>query len=166
MKARHEQPEPLSDLELVEQAQNGNSKAFNELVRRYQGRVFGICFGIVRDREEARDTTQEVFIRAFRHLSKFKGDSSFYTWLYRVAVNLSISTAGKSHRKKIVLFGDLPEVFFEATDADFPGSAAPPHPLKALENEGIGSNGRRGHGKTFGKTPSSHCVERGRRVKL
>ena len=138
MKARREKPDPLSDLELVERSRDGDSRAFGEVVRRYQGRVFGICFGIVRDREEARDTTQEVFIRAFRHLHKFKGDSSFYTWLYRIAVNLSISTAGKIQRKKTVLYGEFPEALAEAEESDFPTASAPMHPLKALETKELG----------------------------
>ena len=76
-----------SDLALVRQVQNGNKKAFDLLVLKYQHRVIGLIQRFVRNREEAEDVAQETFIKAYRALARFRGDSAFYTWLYRIAVN-------------------------------------------------------------------------------
>jgi RNA polymerase sigma-70 factor (ECF subfamily) len=78
------------DRPLVERAQAGDRRAFQELVERYQHRVYMVAFGMLRDREDALDITQEAFIRVHRYLPEFKGSASFYTWLYRIVVNLCI----------------------------------------------------------------------------
>jgi len=87
--------EPLSDLELVEQVRNGKRQAFTELMRKYQERIYWTVRRIVGDHSEADDVTQEAFVRAFLGLGDFRGDSSFYTWLYRIAVNLSLNALRK-----------------------------------------------------------------------
>jgi RNA polymerase sigma-70 factor (ECF subfamily) len=79
-----------SDWELVERCRSGQVAAFQELVSRHYQKVFGVVLGIVKHREDALDIAQETFLRAYRKLSAFKGGSSFYTWLYRIAVNLAI----------------------------------------------------------------------------
>jgi RNA polymerase sigma-70 factor (ECF subfamily) len=78
---------PDADHELVMQAHAGNTAAFELLVRKYQHRVHALVRRYVRDDAEAQDVTQEAFIRAWRALPNFRGDSQFYTWLYRIAVN-------------------------------------------------------------------------------
>jgi RNA polymerase sigma-70 factor, ECF subfamily len=77
------------DLQLIDAVKRGDSHAFDTLVMRYQPRVNKIVSRYVRDPSEVLDVTQEVFIKAYRALKKFRGDSSFYTWLYRIAVNTS-----------------------------------------------------------------------------
>ena len=83
---------------LVERAQAGDARAFDLLVRKYQHRVLGLVGRMVSDWSEAQDVAQEVFMRAWRSLGNFRGESSFYTWLYRIAVNTSknqIVSAGR-----------------------------------------------------------------------
>jgi RNA polymerase sigma-70 factor (ECF subfamily) len=75
------------DEKLVRQAQRGDKAAFDLLVRKYQHRVAKLISRYVRDRHEVEDVTQEAFIKAYRALGGFRGDSAFYTWLYRIAVN-------------------------------------------------------------------------------
>ncbi|WP_269799122.1 RNA polymerase sigma factor RpoE [Marinicella sediminis] len=81
--------EKTLDAELVEQAKKGGMQAFELLVNRYQQRVANVIAKFIRDRDEIQDVAQEVFIKVFRALPKFRGDSSFYTWIYRIAVNTS-----------------------------------------------------------------------------
>ncbi len=75
------------DQELVERVQRGDKRAFDLLVRKYQGKVAGLVSRYVYDHAEVEDVVQEVFIKAYRALDRFRGDSAFYTWLYRIAVN-------------------------------------------------------------------------------
>jgi RNA polymerase sigma-70 factor (ECF subfamily) len=76
-----------SDQTLVERVQQGDKQAFNVLVLKYQQKVANLVSRYVRDADEALDITQEAFIKAYRALPGFRGDSAFYTWLYRIAVN-------------------------------------------------------------------------------
>jgi RNA polymerase sigma-70 factor (ECF subfamily) len=77
------------DAELVEQAKQGKMAAFELLVNRYQQKVANVIAKFIKDRHEIQDVAQEVFIKVFRALPNFRGDSSFYTWIYRIAVNTS-----------------------------------------------------------------------------
>jgi RNA polymerase sigma-70 factor (ECF subfamily) len=90
-----ERMEPRPDLELVQEVRNGNRQAFTELMRRYQQRVYWSARRIVGTHEEADDVVQEAFIKAYVSLGDFRGDSSFFTWLYRIAVNLSLNAVRK-----------------------------------------------------------------------
>jgi RNA polymerase sigma-70 factor (ECF subfamily) len=81
---------PPSDWDLVQQARGGDRDAFRVLVERYQGKVAALAVGMLRSREDALDVVQETFTRAYQNLDRFKGDSGFYTWLYRIAFNLCI----------------------------------------------------------------------------
>lgn len=76
-----------ADKELVERVQKGDKKAFDLLVLKYQHRIVKLVMRYVRDPAEALDVTQESFIKAYRALPNFRGDSAFYTWLYRIAIN-------------------------------------------------------------------------------
>jgi len=99
------------DLQLIEAAKKGDSKSFDILVKRYQSRVFKIVSRFVKDPSETMDVSQEVFIKAYRALNKFRGDSSFYTWLYRIAINTS--------KNYIILQGRrLPDIDFEIPDME------------------------------------------------
>lgn len=76
-----------ADLILVERVQSGDQEAFGLLVRKYQRKLLRLVMRLVRDPAEAEDVTQEAFIKAYRALPNFRGESAFYTWLYRIGVN-------------------------------------------------------------------------------
>jgi RNA polymerase sigma-70 factor (ECF subfamily) len=76
-----------TDQELVERVQRGDSRAFDLLVLKYQHKIFGLISRYVHDSHEVQDVAQEAFIKAYRALPRFRGDSAFYTWLYRIAIN-------------------------------------------------------------------------------
>lgn len=89
------------DSALVERARAGDARAFDLLVRKYQHRVLGLIGRMVSDWSEAQDVAQEVFMRAWRSLGNFRGESSFYTWLYRIAVNTSKNQIVSSGRRPL-----------------------------------------------------------------
>ncbi|MBH25268.1 MAG: RNA polymerase subunit sigma [Myxococcales bacterium] len=95
-----------TDKNLVIRAQNGDEEAFRQLVERYQRKVYSIAYGVVRNREDALDLTQDAFIKIHRNLPNFKGTSSFYTWLYRIVVNLGIDHKRKTSRVHSVDYDD------------------------------------------------------------
>src|SRR5581483_6608201 len=78
------------DLTLVQRVRTGDQRAYKTLVERYQRKVFSVALGMLKDREEARDVAQEAFVKVYKYLDHFKGDASFYTWLYRITVNICI----------------------------------------------------------------------------
>jgi RNA polymerase sigma-70 factor (ECF subfamily) len=86
------------DEELVASAQKGDRRAFEELVERHKHKAYHIAFGFARDREEAKDLSQEAFLKAFTNLKKFDGRSSFYTWFYRILVNLCLDYKRRQKR--------------------------------------------------------------------
>lgn len=82
MKSQHSE-----DQKLVERVKRGDKRAFDLLVLKYQHKIVGLVGRYLRDQDEVLDVTQEAFIKAYRALPKFRGDSQFYTWLYRIAIN-------------------------------------------------------------------------------
>src|SRR5262244_4236539 len=84
-------PEPtgIDERELIRRCQTGDASAFEPLVERYRQRVWRLAYQILRDREEAWDCAQEAFVRAFHSLPSFRGQSAFYTWLFRITVNVA-----------------------------------------------------------------------------
>jgi RNA polymerase sigma-70 factor (ECF subfamily) len=75
---------------LVAQSREGDMRAFGELVRRYEGKIFRLAQHVTQNREDAEDVLQETFMKAYEHLDQFKGDSKFYTWIVRIAVNQAL----------------------------------------------------------------------------
>ena len=103
-----------ADADLVRQAAEGDRDAFRELFERYQRRVLSVVMGMLHDREAALDVTQETFIKAYRSIDRFKGEASFYTWIYRIAVNLAIDWQRREWRRPMAAptrspSGDGPE---------------------------------------------------------
>ena len=78
------------DKGLVQRAQQGDREAFRELYERYHRRSYSVAYGVVKNPSDAREIVQEAFIRVHKHIERFEGSSSFYTWLYRIVMNLSI----------------------------------------------------------------------------
>jgi len=80
----------LNERELIERVQKGETEAFKDLMAPYERRIYSLLYGMVGDHEDALELTQEVFIKAYRSIKSFRMASSFYTWLYRIAVNLAL----------------------------------------------------------------------------
>jgi len=95
-------PLPVPDDELVRRVQAGNAEAFEELVRRYERRVYNICYRLMGNESDASEALQDAFLRAYRFINKFEFKSSFFTWLYRIATNVSLSKLRKRDRLKTV----------------------------------------------------------------
>ena len=74
---------------LLEKAKKGDKQAFNLMVIKYQPRIMSVLYGFLKIHSDAEDLTQQTFIKAWTNLEKFRGDSSFYTWIYRIAINLA-----------------------------------------------------------------------------
>lgn len=90
-----------SDRKLVEQVQRGDRAAFNVLVLKYQHKVLKLVNRYVRNEAEAEDIAQEAFIKAYRALPSFRGDSAFYTWLYRIAINTAKNSLVSGRRRLV-----------------------------------------------------------------
>jgi len=98
---------PDSDLELIEKFQKGEQQAFNQLVLKYQKKIYDLVYRMIRNNEDALDLAQEVFVKAYSNLKDFKREAAFYTWLYRIALNLSFNHA---RQKKVRSFVSLVEL--------------------------------------------------------
>jgi len=96
----------VDDVELVEAARRGDRDAFRSLFERYHRRAYSLAYGVVRNAEDALDVVQDAFIKAHKYLDKFEGSSSFYTWLYRIVMNLAIDHLRKHRKNRAVDFSD------------------------------------------------------------
>jgi RNA polymerase sigma-70 factor (ECF subfamily) len=123
----------VADPDLIAACRRGDSASFGELVRRHQDRLYNTVFRLVDNAEDAYDVVQEAFLNAYQSLDGFKGDSLFFTWLYRIAVNSAIS---HKRKRRIVLSlhaarnGDAGVDPADETDASRPG-----HALEQAEQE-------------------------------
>jgi len=95
-----------SDAELVRLTRQGDRDAFQELVERYQRKIYTLLLGMLRDNETAWEASQETFLKALRSLDNFKGEAGFYTWLYRIAVNVAIDLQRRESHRPIVGVAD------------------------------------------------------------
>ncbi len=98
--------DPIDDAELVAAARRGDRDAFRTLFERYHRRAYALAFGVLRHQDDALDVVQDAFIKAHKYLDKFEGNSSFYTWLYRIVMNLAIDHLRKHRRVKPVELDD------------------------------------------------------------
>ncbi len=96
-----------SDLELVEQVNSGSDRAFSEIVKRYERRVFFVVKRMLNDDDESADATQEVFIKLHDSLKKFRGDANLYTYIYRIATNVAISYLRKRKVRAVVRLDEI-----------------------------------------------------------
>ena len=125
----------LTDQELVARCQRGDHRAFRVLVDKYQRRAYGIAIGVLRNPEDARDAAQEAFIKVFRNIDGFKGDSSFYTWLYRIVVNVCIDHFRKNRRVRNVEYDETFKRRDEMEQVPLSGNTRAMHPGVALETQ-------------------------------
>jgi RNA polymerase sigma factor (sigma-70 family) len=100
-------PQPVEEAMLVEKARKGDLGAYDELVRRYQERIYATIYHMTANHEDANDLAQEAFIKAFQALRTFKGGSSFYTWVYRIAVNKTINFLKQRKNRSLMSLNDL-----------------------------------------------------------
>jgi RNA polymerase sigma-70 factor (ECF subfamily) len=127
----------LTDEELVSQVRAGEDAVFAAIVERYEERLYNTVYRIVGSAEDARDILQETFVKAYENLGTFRGNSSLYTWLFRIAVNTSLS---HRRRRKWVQMGGSPGDDGDADDAPSVPVAAeadPSSPLMAAETEAM-----------------------------
>jgi RNA polymerase sigma factor (sigma-70 family) len=106
----------ISDIELVNEVRGGKRQAFTELMRRYQQRVYWTARRIVGNHDDADDIAQEAFVKAYLALGDFRGDSSFYTWIYRIAVNLALNAIRKQQVVGYLRQSDIVNRLFPAAD--------------------------------------------------
>ena len=128
----------VPELDLVRQAQAGDTAAFDQLVGRFRNRVFGMIYNMVHNEQDAWDLAQDSFLKAWKSISRFRGQSSFYTWLYRIVMNVTIDAM----RKKQVKGGGAEfndEIQLKEID---PASRTVPHadalPHERMEHKEIG----------------------------
>ena len=96
-----------SDLALVARAQNGDTRAFDDLVRKYTPKLYGMVYNMTSNREDTADLLQEIFSKAYRSLTRFMGKSSFYTWIYSIAVNMTLNFLKKRGRHTKISLDDV-----------------------------------------------------------
>lgn len=92
-------PPEVSELDLVKRCQTGDAEAFDQLVSRYRTRVFGMIYNMVHNEQDAWDLAQESFLKAWKSIARFRGQSSFYTWIYRIVTNVTIDWLRKKQVK-------------------------------------------------------------------
>jgi RNA polymerase sigma-70 factor (ECF subfamily) len=132
-----------SDLVLVKRVQRGDKTAFDLLVRKYQHKVVKLVLRYVRNPAEAEDIAQEAFIKAYRALPQFRGDSAFYTWMYRIAINTAKNSLASRDRSPIAYDLDLtdPEeshsVQSKLQDPDTPEGMALTEEIRLIVNSAI-----------------------------
>src|SRR5712675_1190716 len=102
-----ETPVQTGEMDLVRRAQHGDLEAYDELVRRYQERIYATVYHMTSNHEDANDLAQDSFIKAYQALKSFKGGSSFYTWLYRIAVNKTINFLKQRKNRMHLSLNDL-----------------------------------------------------------
>lgn len=112
----------LDDLVLVRRAQAGERAAFKTLFERYHRRVYAVALSVLRSPADAHDVVQEAFVKVYRHLPDFQGNSSFYTWLYRISMNLSID---QLRRRKSARHVDYDDAVGRAEAGDDPANLTP-----------------------------------------
>jgi RNA polymerase sigma-70 factor (ECF subfamily) len=103
------QQEADSDLSIVRHVQAGEVASFDELVVKYRERVYGVVYNLTSNREDASDLTQDAFIKAFQSINRFQGQSSFFTWLYRIAVNSTLTHLRKQRLRTFFSFEKIDE---------------------------------------------------------
>jgi RNA polymerase sigma-70 factor, ECF subfamily len=128
------EPVNADDQRLIADCLQGRTAAFEELVRRYQDRLYNAVYRLVSNPEDARDIVQDAFLNAYQSLAKFKGGAQFYTWLYRIAFNAAISLKRKQ-RVALAVQGSRAVSAPGAEPADPSEQSRPEHALERAEEE-------------------------------
>ena len=125
------------DQQLVDDARSGNQLAFRQLVEKYQRKIYAMALSVTRDPDDARDVVQDAFVKAYRNLASFQGQSAFYTWLYRIAMNLCIDRTRHSKRASKLEFDEAVERDDEAGDSGISPQRLGFDPARALADREI-----------------------------
>ena len=134
---------PDEDKDLVEKAKAGDTAAFDELVIKHTPKLYGLVYNMTSNREDTNDILQDVFAKAYRSLKRFRGKSSFYTWIYSISVNMTLNFLKKRNRKRKVSLDDVDsgitqdKEFIELTSGDSPVVEANIHELQKRLNEAL-----------------------------
>jgi RNA polymerase sigma-70 factor (ECF subfamily) len=126
-----------TDRELARASSNGDRDAFRELVERYQRKIVAVAMGMVHNQDDALEIAQETFVKAYENLAQFKGESSFYSWLYRIAFNLAIDFQRREQRRPTVPLEERPGGGGEDIEQP-PGDRLPDDPFKRIESKEVG----------------------------
>lgn len=129
--------EKLTDQQLVERVQQGDNRAFDLLVKKYQHKVMSLISRYVKQPGDVADVAQEAFIKAYRALPKFRGDSAFYTWLYRIAVNTAKNYLVSQGRKPPVSDVDAEDAEYYEGAAALKDTATPERQLLTDEIQAV-----------------------------
>ncbi len=124
----------VADSELVERLKLGDAEAFRVVYMRYKGKAYSLAFGVVRNRDDAAEITQEAFLRVHRNIQAFQGQSSFYTWFYRIVMNLSIDHQRKARGHATYELDDSLDLSSKEGALTSRGQA-PASPLAELNNK-------------------------------
>ena len=95
------------DAELVQLAQDGDTRAFDELVVKYSRKLYGLVYNMTSNKEDTHDLLQDIFAKAYRSLKRFRGNSTFYTWIYSISVNMTLNFLKKRKRRSGYSFDDV-----------------------------------------------------------
>ena len=102
-----QQEESLDERVLISRAQDQNLDAYQELMRRHEGKIYGLIYNMTGNKEDTEDLVQDVFVKAYKSLVRFRGKSSFYTWIYRIAVNQTINFLKRRKKRNVLSLDDV-----------------------------------------------------------
>ena len=131
------------DLPLVQLAQGGDTQAFDQLVTKYSQKLYGLVYHMTSNKDDTHDVLQDVFAKAYRSVSKFRGKSTFYTWIYSIAVNMTLNFLKKRKRRAASSFDDIDTgiqndpAFVDATHMSNPRRQINIHELQKKLNEAM-----------------------------
>ena len=126
-----------TDRQLVERVQRGDKRAYDMLVLKYQHKIVGLVSRYLRDQDEVLDVTQEAFIKAYRALPRFRGDSAFYTWLYRIAINTAKNHLVSKSRRPPDTDVDVDEGEFQESSGILSDNLSPENSLATDQLEAV-----------------------------
>jgi len=127
----HRQTRPDPDEALVERARSGDTPAFDELVTKYTPRLYGLIYHMTSNHEDTNDLLQDVFAKAYRSLKRFRGHSSFYTWIYSIGTNMTLNFLKKRNRRRAMSLNDV-DLAIE-NDPDFIEATSKTDPVREAD---------------------------------
>src|SRR5256886_8870303 len=149
----------VSELDLVKQCQAGNTEAFDQLVTRYRTRVFAMIYNMVHNEQDAWDLAQDSFVKAWKSIKRFRGKSSFYTWIYRIVMNVTIDWLRKRQVKAGGAEFDDAIQIKEIDPASKTVPKADPLPHQRMERQGNPARVHRAHSQLSPEQRAANFIE-------